>query len=796
MTDFTKPEDRAATPYHGSVDWAGRHKPLVKKGLRWLERLSLAVEEPVNRLVKRQAFNPLYHTGTITVFLLVIVLVTGIYLTMFYQFGFDASYEAVSRIESNLVGRIMRATHRYASGAVVITALLHGWRMLFEDRFRGARWLAWVSGVVMAAFIWIIGITGYWLIWDERAQVITQTFVNLLDDLSVGTRLLFNYLLTDAAGTGWIFVVGVITVHLGLSAVLGLFFWLHVKRLRRPKLFPPHYWMLGLTLVLVLGAIIVPVGMLPQGALNQLPKRIPVDLFYLAYLPAGLNWSQWVLWGDAFLLTAVVSAVPWLLVRKPLPPIKVIDDRCTGCTLCAVDCPYKAIEMVPRTDGKHHKFIAVIDPSMCVSCGICIGSCPPKALTLGDQPFQPLWNQTLALASRQSDMPVHMVFTCERHAYQGGASYLKTGELTYVLPDGKVSTQPGEGARQLEIVPLTCVGMAHPDLMTQALEAGAQSVQVIGCPPEDCANREGNLWLEERLKRERLPRLRRGWENAPIDVDWVPPNEFLRALRHRAPAGEATTYKLSLPELKWGHFVPAAAIMIAVLAFQLWFSERPFVPFPAEEAQVEVLLRHQSGYPIRNVSEQFTEGVGLSDPTHLQLVVDGDVVLDEVYVPASANQPIYIFEQVDIPTGDHLLKLIVTDGNAAQQVLFEGEISLNDNEVLTLEYEDGRPAGGDPVAGRQLYNETSLGTTASCQICHSLDPDVTLVGPSFAGIASRAGSRVEGLSAEEYIYQSIVDPDAYVVEGYPSGVMVPNLEEQLTEEEIEDLVAFLMTLEE
>jgi hypothetical protein len=52
------------------------------------------------------------------------------------------------------------------------------------------------------------------------------------------------------------------------------------------------------------------------------------------------------------------------------------------------------------------------------------------------------------------------------------------------------------------------------------------------------------------------------------------------------------------------------------------------------------------------------------------------------------------------------------------------------------------------------------------------------------------------MTAEEYLYQSITDPDAYVVEGFPAGQMVPNLAEILTEEQIADLIAFLLTLEE
>jgi nitric oxide reductase subunit C len=113
---------------------------------------------------------------------------------------------------------------------------------------------------------------------------------------------------------------------------------------------------------------------------------------------------------------------------------------------------------------------------------------------------------------------------------------------------------------------------------------------------------------------------------------------------------------------------------------------------------------------------------------------------------------------------------------------------------LNLSFVDSS-IGKDPIAGEKLYYETSLGANASCRICHSLEPGEDLVGPSFAGIATRAAGRVPGLSAEEYLRQSILDPDAFIVEGYPGGLMVPDLEDTLTDAQVDDLVAFLMTFE-
>lgn len=67
------------------------------------------------------------------------------------------------------------------------------------------------------------------------------------------------------------------------------------------------------------------------------------------------------------------------------------------------------------------------------------------------------------------------------------------------------------------------------------------------------------------------------------------------------------------------------------------------------------------------------------------------------------------------------------------------------------------------------------------------------MGPSLAGIGARAGQVVEGLSAEEYIEQSIRDPDAYTVEGYDEGTM-PSWDEILSDAQVDALVAYLLTL--
>ncbi|GIL13395.1 MAG: hypothetical protein BroJett038_21150 [Chloroflexota bacterium] len=83
---------------------------------------------------------------------------------------------------------------------------------------------------------------------------------------------------------------------------------------------------------------------------------------------------------------------------------------------------------------------------------------------------------------------------------------------------------------------------------------------------------------------------------------------------------------------------------------------------------------------------------------------------------------------------------------------------------------------------------------AICATCHALEPDIIIVGPSLAGIATRAASRIPGLNAEAYLRQSIITPGEYIVPGF-QDVMQKNLGEKLSAEQINDIISFLMTLQ-
>jgi mono/diheme cytochrome c family protein len=100
---------------------------------------------------------------------------------------------------------------------------------------------------------------------------------------------------------------------------------------------------------------------------------------------------------------------------------------------------------------------------------------------------------------------------------------------------------------------------------------------------------------------------------------------------------------------------------------------------------------------------------------------------------------------------------------------------------------------GEPLDGEALFSQTVLEGRAGCATCHSVEEGVDLVGPSLAGVGTRAADRVPGLSAEEYLRQSILEPDAYVVEPYSAGVM-QSWDGVLGDAQVDALVAYLLSL--
>ena len=108
---------------------------------------------------------------------------------------------------------------------------------------------------------------------------------------------------------------------------------------------------------------------------------------------------------------------------------------------------------------------------------------------------------------------------------------------------------------------------------------------------------------------------------------------------------------------------------------------------------------------------------------------------------------------------------------------------------------------GDVAAGEETFNST-INTAAgpwACATCHSIEPDMRLIGPSLWNVSIRAATRIEGMGAAEYIQDSILHPSDFIVPSdtdvaFQDGLMPQNYEAIFGEQDIYNLIAYLYTL--
>ena len=142
-----------------------------------------------------------------------------------------------------------------------------------------------------------------------------------------------------------------------------------------------------------------------------------------------------------------------------------------------------------------------------------------------------------------------------------------------------------------------------------------------------------------------------------------------------------------------------------------------------------------------------------------------------------------------------------------------------DHEYVCAEYKpaptpmpEPTPPGGSPeptaappappglaATGQQIFlTGQGEGTATGCYTCHTiagLDDAFGELGPDLTTIGADAATRQPGVSAEDYLRQSITEPESFVAEGVERavpGLMLTALTSGLTENDVDALVAFLL----
>ncbi len=456
--------------------------------------------------------NPFFHLGAMTIYFFWIVLVSGLYLFAFFETSVFGAFQSVERLTHDQwwLGGVMRSLHRYASDAAVVTMLLHLFREFVRDRYRGVRWYSWLTGVPLLWMVFLLGITGYWLVWDMLAQYIALVSAEYMDWLPIFTDpIARNFISQEALSDRFFTLMGFLHL-IGIPLFLVFGIWFHVMRIAMPNINPPRTLMAGSLIALLVLSLVKPAVSHEMADLSAVAGELSLDWFYLFIYPVIDTLGVGPVWILLTALTFLLMAFPWLPRKKPEPAAQIDLEHCSGCTWCANDCPYGALTMRPRSDGRAHRQEVVIDPDLCVSCGICAGSCPSATpfrksedlatgIELPQFSFRRLRDEMdTALAGLSGDARI-IVYGCDHAAM--------------------VKQLRGADVAALS---LPCTGMLPPSLIDYALrDRKADGVLVTGCCEGDCLHRLGNTWMEQRLNGERPPQLRGRVERERVRVRWA-----------------------------------------------------------------------------------------------------------------------------------------------------------------------------------------------------------------------------------------------------------------------------------
>jgi ferredoxin len=330
----------------------------------------------------------------------------------------------------------------------------------------------------------VCGWTGYVMVWDVQGQVLAVEGARLLDRLPILSEPVSRMFMGERPVPSAFFFMNLF-LHAALPLGMGVVLWLHVGRLARPRLLPPSVLGWWTVVALTVLAVLWPVAMAPPADLFARPGPAPYDVFFSFWLPVAAVLPPVVVWAGITLGVAVLVAVPYLTRprRSETPAPAVVDERlCTGCEQCALDCPFLAISMVDRVDGREGR-VARVDADLCVACGICSGSCAPMVVgppgRTGRDQLAEARRFTAARAPAGDEV---VVIACRRGA--GGIAALERID----------------GSR---VVGVDCVGSLHTSVIEHLVRSGAGGVLVMSCPKYDCTGREGVEWLEARMYHER-----------------------------------------------------------------------------------------------------------------------------------------------------------------------------------------------------------------------------------------------------------------------------------------------------
>lgn len=253
-----------------------------------------------------QAVSPWYQLGSITYLYWVITMVTGVVLVAFYLPTTFQAYDSIMVIKDNLLLGIIRGCHKYGGDAIIIAATLKVYRMWFKAEYKNKGEFAFIVAMIVLVAAMYSGLTGYLLIWNQRAFWATKifgTFPTYLD-ITPAVNLWFlpkivgwvtatvgeltnqgrnvSQILLGGSAIGQATMTRFYSLHFGISLIALIVSELYFYKHRFKRINLNRWAVMMFIAMLVLVAIVLPAEMGSRANPEVTPLPILSDWYFLA----------------------------------------------------------------------------------------------------------------------------------------------------------------------------------------------------------------------------------------------------------------------------------------------------------------------------------------------------------------------------------------------------------------------------------------------------------------------------------------------------------------------------------
>lgn len=211
---------------------------MLRSVYTWLdERLKLTplrialLEEPIPG-----GASWIYVFGSVTLFAVLLQMVTGMFLMLSYAPTADHAYESVQYIQEEVpFGAFIRGLHHWGASLMMVAIGLHMLQVFLYGAYKRPREMMWLVGVVLFLITLAFGFSGYLLPWDQRAYWATQVGINIVGTIpligdtlvriirggqTLGTMTLSRFFALHTVFLPWL-LMGLVILHLVILRRVG-----------------------------------------------------------------------------------------------------------------------------------------------------------------------------------------------------------------------------------------------------------------------------------------------------------------------------------------------------------------------------------------------------------------------------------------------------------------------------------------------------------------------------------------------------------------------------------------------